>query len=98
MLDEASNALQNISEYISNQLADLSTAKITEETGYLLEQQTKSVNNPNNIESSNLSKNNLEEIGEMINEIQDQFQDQIIQKLTKSSSFSQNEMDLFFDS
>ena len=85
-INEAKQAMENISQDTSDKLNQLSESSLAENTKNNLGQQTQDIKNNNNekiMEQTNKTKDNLEEIQSMISEINNQFQNESINKMTK---------------
>ena len=79
MLDETTKLIDKLSNNISNQLSDLSDSNLNQETKELMNEQIKSINK----NLSETGKNNLQDIEEIINEINNNFKEELSNKLTK---------------
>ena len=80
LLNESSKIIESESEDTSKQLSDLLNDTKTQTTENLLSQQTANTFNKNN---SNQIKKNLEDIKDIVNNINQSFQNELNQKLTK---------------
>jgi len=79
MLDQTAESVDKLSNNISNQLSDLSDSNLNQETEKLMEKQNQAIDE--NISES--AKKNLQDIEEIINEINDNFKQELSNKLTK---------------
>ena len=79
MLNETTELIDKLSNNISNQLSDLSDSNLNQETKELMNEQIKSINK----NLSETGKNNLQDIEEIINEISNNFKEELSNKLTK---------------
>jgi len=83
-VDETKNAMENISEGTTDKLNQLSESNLVSDTKNNLGQQTENIKNNEKItEQTEKTKNNLEEIQSMISEINNQFQNESINRMTK---------------
>jgi len=79
MLDQTAESVNKLSNNISNQLSDLSDSNLNQETEKLMEKQNQAIDE--NISES--AKKNLQDVEEIINEINDNFKQELSNKLTK---------------
>ena len=83
LLNETSKSLESINQNTSSNLNDLASNPIIEETGSMLNNQTKNIGSNECQQDAEMAKNNMNDISEMISEVSKQFQNEITQKLTK---------------
>ena len=83
LLNQTKDSIKNVNENTHQSLQELIEEPLVKETEDSLKKQTESIKNSNSNESSKSAKNNLEEIAEVIDQTQNEFQEEITKKLTK---------------
>ena len=79
MLEETTNLIDKLSNNVSSQLSDLSDSNLNKETEKLINEQNQSINK----DVSDSTQKNLQDIEEIINEINNNFKQELSNKLTK---------------
>ena len=79
MLEETTNLIDKLSNNVSSQLSDLSDSNLNKETEKLINEQNQSINK----DASDSTQKNLQDIEEIINEINNNFKQELSNKLTK---------------